>query len=157
MDSRLLVLLVLPRWCSVSGGQISAITTAWRTMASPGLMKSDFATANLSRGGRNKHANFSPPVARVPGPLAAALVQQPCRTTLVRLSNLCWGLLQKCAPWDPARFLRSLFQLACPISRRCLNRLVGTPPSQVPPPPSHPGCNAVDSQTCSWKREAWDD
>ncbi|PON26727.1 hypothetical protein TGAM01_v204228 [Trichoderma gamsii] len=45
--------------------QISAVATAWRAMASPGLMVSDFATANLSRGGRTRHANFSPPVTRV--------------------------------------------------------------------------------------------
>lgn len=48
--------------------QIRAVTTAWKAMASPCLMKSDFATTHLSRGGCSDVANFSPPVAPCPDP-----------------------------------------------------------------------------------------
>lgn len=80
-----------------------------------------------------------------PRPLAAALVQQPCRPALVRSSKLGWGPRAEACAMAP-RPLSSQ-----PLPARLSNQLLLSQPtcrdpSISGPPPSHPGCNAVDSQ-----------
>jgi hypothetical protein len=139
----------------VRGTSRSAPSRPPGAMASPGLMVSDFATANLSRGGRSRHANFSPPVTRIEWN-ARAPGRGPGPATLPSGSGSfvpTW-----LGPRAEVRAMAPRPLSSQPLPARLSNQLLLSQPtcrdpSISGPPPSHPGCNAVDSQTCSWETE----
>ncbi|KAL6897648.1 hypothetical protein GGI43DRAFT_98166 [Trichoderma evansii] len=143
-------------WCVCLGNdQISAITAARKTIASPCLMKSDFATAHLSRGGCNEHANFSPPVARCPDPWPWPWPNNPAvRLWFVRPTFA--GALAEFHAMGPRPLASQPFP-----SRLSNQPLLSQPTCRDPSisVPLHPIQVATPSivKTCSSKREPCDD